>query len=139
MPKVENQNKSEKRSMMKDSKGRVVLYKNLLEVRLKQDTVWLSLNQLADLFERDKSVISRHLRNVFDEQELNRHSVVAKFATTAADGKTYQVEHFNLDVIISSGSATGNGSDRRLELELCASWGTWGKAEIGKAESRNGA
>jgi hypothetical protein len=103
MPKVENQDKSEKSGMMQDPKGQVVLYKNHLEIRLGKDTVWLSLNQLADLFERDKSVISRHLRNVFDEQELNRHSVVAKFATTAADGKIYKVEYFNLDVIISVG------------------------------------
>jgi len=74
-----------------------------LDVRLERESVWLSLNQLADLFERDKSVISRHLRNVFKEGELERSVVVAKNATTAADGKTYQVEHFNLDAIISVG------------------------------------
>jgi len=72
-----------------------------LEVCLVGETVWLSLNQMAELFQRDKSVISRHIRNVFDEGELLRERVVAKFATTAADGKTYQVEYFNLDVIIS--------------------------------------
>src|SRR5690606_29976600 len=68
-----------------------------------QETVWLSLAQMTELFARDKSVISRHIRNVFAEGELTRESVVAVFATTAADGKTYQVEHFNLDVIISVG------------------------------------
>ena len=74
-----------------------------LQVQLDQETVWLTLNQMADLFSRDKSVISRHLHNVFREGELARDSVVAKFASTAADGKIYQVEYFNLDVIISVG------------------------------------
>ena len=67
------------------------------------DTVWLSIDQMAELFQRDKSTISRHIRNIFAEGELERDSVVAKFATTAADGKTYQVEFYNLDVIISVG------------------------------------
>ena len=74
-----------------------------LQVRVQNETVWLSLNQLADLFQRDKSVVSRHINNVFDEGELSRERVVANYATTAADGKTYQVEFFNLDVIISVG------------------------------------
>jgi hypothetical protein len=58
---------------------------------------------MAALFERDKSTISRHIKNIFDEQELDRNSVVANFATTATDGKTYQVDYYNLDVIISVG------------------------------------
>jgi prophage maintenance system killer protein len=74
-----------------------------IEVALDQETTWLSLDQMTDLFDRDKSVISRHLGNVFKEGELDRSSVVAKNATTAADGKTYQVDYFNLDVIISVG------------------------------------
>jgi hypothetical protein len=74
-----------------------------VDVRVENDTVWLSLNQIADLFQRDKSVISKHIKNVFSEGELDADSVVAKNATTAADGKTYQVEFFNLDVIISVG------------------------------------
>ena len=88
---------------IENTKGQVILYKNRLEVRLTEETVWLSLNQLADLFERDKSVISRHLRNIFEEKELNKGSVVAKYATTASDGKIYKVEYFNLDAIISVG------------------------------------
>jgi hypothetical protein len=72
-------------------------------VRLDKETVWLTLNQLADLFQRDKSVISRHIRNIFEEGELQHERVVANFATTAADGKTYQVDYYNLDVIISVG------------------------------------
>jgi hypothetical protein len=74
-----------------------------LDVKLVNNTVWLSLNQMAELFQRDNSVISKHIKNVFEEGELKPDSVVAKFATTAADGKTYQVEYFNLDVIISVG------------------------------------
>ncbi|MGV6817636.1 MAG: RhuM family protein [Thiotrichales bacterium] len=74
-----------------------------IQVKLEQETVWLNLNQMVELFGRDKSVISRHLGNVFKEGELERNSVVAKNATTAADGKTYQVDFFNLDVIISVG------------------------------------
>ncbi|MBW2096663.1 MAG: virulence protein RhuM/Fic/DOC family protein [Deltaproteobacteria bacterium] len=89
-------------------KGEIILYRSpdgkaALDVRLKGETLWLNLKQLADLFERDKSVISRHLRNVFKSGELERNSVVAFFATTAADGKTYNVEYFNLDAIISVG------------------------------------
>lgn len=88
--------------------GEVVVYEApdgevRVDVRLDRETVWLSLNQMAELFERDKSVISRHLRNVFDSRELEREAVVAKNATTAADGKTYQVEFFNLDAILSVG------------------------------------
>ena len=77
--------------------------KTSIEVKLEKDTVWLNLNQMADLFERDKSVISRHIRNIFKEGELENSSVVAKYATTAADGKTYQVDYYSLDVIISVG------------------------------------
>lgn len=74
-----------------------------IDVTFDNDTVQLSLDQLATLFQRDKSTISRHIRNVFNEGELNRNSVVAKFATTATDGKTYQVDYYNLGVIISIG------------------------------------
>ena len=74
-----------------------------IDVKIDNETVWLTLDQMATLFDRDKSTISRHIKNIFDEGELERESVVAKFATTAADGKTYQVDHYNLDVIISVG------------------------------------
>jgi hypothetical protein len=74
-----------------------------IEVKMEDETVWLSLNQIATLFDRDKSVISKHLKNIFNEEELIKISVVAFFATTASDGKTYQVEHYNLDAIISVG------------------------------------
>ena len=74
-----------------------------LEVHLDRETIWLSLNQMAELFERDKSVISRHLRNIFGQGELDREAVVAFFATTASDGKVYRVEYFNLDAVLSVG------------------------------------
>lgn len=69
---------------------------------MQDETVWLSLDQMAQLFDRDKSVISRHIKKVLEE-ELDDNAVVAKFATTAKDGKTYQVDYYNLDMIISVG------------------------------------
>lgn len=91
-------------------KNEIILYQSdelpeHIEVRLDEvnETFWLSLNQISHLFERDKSVISRHLKNIFKDKELEQNSVVAFFATTAADGKTYNVEHFNLDAILSVG------------------------------------
>jgi prophage maintenance system killer protein len=91
--------------------GAVVIYrapdgKVSLDVRLEQETVWLSLNQMANVFARDKSVISRHLRNIYDTGELVRPATVAFFATVQEEGgRTVerQVEHFSLDAIISVG------------------------------------
>ncbi len=91
--------------------GEIVLYQApdgtvSLDVRLDRETIWLNLNQLAALFERDKSVISRHLRNIFREGELEREATVAFFATAQKEGNrwvTRRVEHFNLDAIISVG------------------------------------
>ena len=76
---------------------------SLVEVALDQETVWLSQQQMGFLFGRDYKTISKHIINVFKEGELDKDSVVANFATTAQDGKTYQVEYYNLDVIISVG------------------------------------
>ena len=72
-----------------------------IETTFEDDTVWLSLDQMAELFQRDKSTISRHIKKIFEEGELQRNSVVANFATTAADGKKYQTMFYNLDAIIS--------------------------------------
>ncbi|MCD7730169.1 MAG: virulence RhuM family protein [Oscillospiraceae bacterium] len=88
--------------------GEIVVYQTedgltRLDVKFENETVWLSLDQMAELFQRDKSTISRHIRNIFAEGELSKNAVVAKFATTATDGKTYQVDYYNLDVIISVG------------------------------------
>ena len=74
-----------------------------IDTTFDSETVWLSIDQMAVLYQRDKSTISRHIKNVFEEGELVKDSVVAKYATTASDGKTYQVEYYNLDVIISVG------------------------------------
>ena len=74
-----------------------------IETTFDGDTVWLSIDQMAELFQRDRSVIGKHIRNIFKEGELQKESVWAKFAYTAADGKIYQVDYYNLDVIISVG------------------------------------
>lgn len=88
--------------------GNIILYQtedgqSRIDVTLSGDTVWLTADQMAELFQRNKSTISRHIRNVFESGELNQDSVVAFFATTAADGKNYNVAYYNLDVIISVG------------------------------------
>ena len=74
-----------------------------IETTFDGDTVWLSIDQMAELFQRDRSVIGKHVRNIFKEGELKKESVWAKFAYTAADGKVYDVDYYNLDVIISVG------------------------------------
>ncbi|NLP48406.1 MAG: virulence RhuM family protein [Clostridiales bacterium] len=77
-----------------------------IDVKLEEETVWLSLEQMADLFQRDKSTISRHIKNIFEERELVRESTVAKFATVQNEGNRQverAIEYYNLDVIISVG------------------------------------
>ena len=85
----------------------IVVYENDANIRLQVktdgETVWLTQEQMCQLFGRDQSVIARHISNIFKEGELERNSVYAKFAYTAADGKTYQVAFYNLDVVISVG------------------------------------
>ena len=99
---------------MADNKGNIILYQSAdgtsnIEVTLANDTVWLTADQMAELFQRNKSTISRHIKNVFEEGELSREVVVAKFATTtrhgAMEGKeqTHIVDYYNLDMIISIG------------------------------------
>lgn len=88
--------------------GEVIIYQtddglSKIEVSLKNETVWLSIDQMAELFQRDRSVIGKHVRNIFKEGELKKESVWAKFAYTATDGKDYNVDFYNLDVIISVG------------------------------------
>jgi len=87
-----------------------------IDVCLADETAWLLLDQLATLFQRNKSTISQHINNVFEEGELAPDSVVANFATTAADGKTYQVDYFNLDVIISVGYRVKSGVATRFRI-----------------------
>ena len=93
---------------MKETKAEIVLFETedksvSLPVEVKNETVWLSLEQMGELFQRDRSVIGKHIRNIFKEGELEKNSVWANFAHTAEDGKIYQVDYYNLDVIISVG------------------------------------
>lgn len=88
--------------------GEIIIYQGKdgltkIDVKMENETVWLTLDQMATLFDRNKSTISRHIKSIFEEGELTRNAVVANIATTAADGKTYQVDYYNLDVIISVG------------------------------------
>jgi len=89
------------------NQGEIILYQPdeeiKLDVRFENETVWLSIDEMSHLFGRDISVIGKHIRNIFKEGELIKDSVWAKFAYTASDGKTYQVDYYNLDVIISVG------------------------------------
>jgi hypothetical protein len=88
-------------------KNQIVLYQPdtsvQMEVLMENETVWLTQAQMALLFDRERSVITKHIRNVFKEKELDKFSVCAFFAHTATDGKLYDVEYYNLDVIISIG------------------------------------
>ena len=91
---------------MEDKKNEIILFENQeikLEVNLRDETVWLNRQQLAELFDRDIKTIGKHINNALNEELANDKSVVAKFATTAKDGKKYNVEYYNLDVIISVG------------------------------------
>ena len=85
------------------SKGQIILYQNKLEVRLTHDTVWLTQKHIAALFDTERSVITKHIRNTLKTKELSKGSVCAKFAHTAEDGKIYQTQFYNLDMIISVG------------------------------------
>lgn len=90
-----------------ENKGKIIIYqsadgKTSIDVKLENETVWINRQQMAELFSRDIKTIGKHIKNALKE-ELCDIPVVAKFATTAADGKTYQVEYYNLDMIISIG------------------------------------
>ncbi|MCM1284074.1 MAG: virulence RhuM family protein [Muribaculaceae bacterium] len=91
-----------------DRKSNIIIYTtedgvSKIETTFDGDTVWLSIDQMAELFQRDRSVIGKHVRNIFREGELQKEAVWAKFAYTASDGKVYDVDYYNLDVIISVG------------------------------------
>jgi hypothetical protein len=95
-------------SEQNESPDKMVLYQAAdgtvrVECRFNNETLWLSLNEMAELFGRDKSVISKHLKNIFEEGELTRESVVANYATTAADGKSYDVDFYRLEAIFAVG------------------------------------
>lgn len=98
MVKKKNVKKNTNIIIFKNSKGNIDF-----KIDAEKETLWANLNQIAEVFGRDKSVISRHIKDIFLTKELQEKAVVAFFATTASDGKTYQVEYYNLDVIISVG------------------------------------
>jgi hypothetical protein len=95
--------KQKKQISIENTKGHVILYKNKLEVRLEQDSVWLTQKQMAELFQKDVRTINEHIKNVFREGELLSEAVIRKFRITASDGKSYDTTHYNLDVIIPVG------------------------------------
>ena len=93
---------------MNQNKSNIIIYQTedgltKIDTVFSEETIWLTLDQMAELFDRDRSVIGKHVRNIFKEGELIKESVWAKFALTATDGKVYQVDYYNLDVIISVG------------------------------------
>lgn len=90
-----------------------------VDVTFEEDTVWLSIDQMSELFQRDRSVIGKHVRNIFKDGELDKKSVWAKFAYTASDGKEYDVDFYNLDVIISVGYRVK--SQRGVQFRIWAS------------------
>lgn len=86
----------------------ILIYQNQsgdikIDVRLEEETVWLAQEQMAALFGKGRSTVTEHIRNIFKEGELEENSVCRKFRHTAADGKNYDTNHYNLDVIISVG------------------------------------
>lgn len=90
------------------STGEILIYQNSegtikIDVRLEEETVWLTQAQICELFQKSKATVSEHISNTFAEGELREESVVRNFRTTASDGKTYDIGHYNLDVIISVG------------------------------------
>jgi hypothetical protein len=111
-------------NMNEPAKGEVVLYKspegqNILEVKLQDETVWLTQKQMASLFETERSVVTKHIRNVLRTQELPADLVCANFAHTAEDGKVYQTNYYSLDMVISVGYRVN--SRRGTEFRIWAS------------------
>lgn len=107
-----------------DNQSEMIIYQTedgltKVNVTFEEDTVWLTIDQMAALFQRDRSVIGKHVRNVLKEGELQKESVWAKFAHTAEDGKTYQVDYYNLDMIISVGYRVK--SQRGVQFRIWAS------------------
>ena len=108
-------------------KGEIIIYKTSqneveLKVKLEQEMVWLSLDQLAILFDRDKSVISRHIKNIFQEEELEQNSTCRKFRRVRLEGSRdveREIDHYNLDVIISVGYRVNSKQGTKSNRYLC--------------------
>jgi len=101
-----NETDNNNSNLQSDRENEIILYQPdstlSLDVRVENETVWLNRNQIATLFDRDVKTIGKHINNALKE-ELDGLSVIAKFATTASDGKTYQVEYYNIEMITSIG------------------------------------
>lgn len=102
-------------------KGEILIYQNhdgniKIDVRLEEETVWLTQMQLCELFQKSKATISEHIKNIFEEDELNPISVVRNFRTTATDGKNYETNFYNLDVIISVGYRVKSAQGTRFRI-----------------------
>jgi hypothetical protein len=113
--------------MKKINDNQVIIYEGTdgeshIEVRLEGETVWLTQAQMVELFNSSKANISEHIKNIFKEKELNREAVVRKFRTTASDGKNYEIEHYNLDMIISLGY--------RVKSDIATTFRQWATARI---------
>src|SRR5574344_2206835 len=98
----------------------ILIYQNSegnikIDVRLEEESVWLTQAQLCDLFQKSKATISEHIKNVFEEVQLNENSVVRNFRTTSADGKSYDVNYYNLDVLISSLPFASEAARRKIQ------------------------
>ena len=100
--------------------SQIVLYQPeedvVLEVKLDKNTIWLSQQQIADLFGVQKSAISKHMKNIFGTGELVREQVVSKMETTASDGKRYKVDYYNLDLILSVGYRVNSRNATRFRI-----------------------
>ncbi len=107
----------------KNEENELVIYQTKsgsLEVKsdVGKSTIWASQSQIAKIFGIDRSVVTKHIKNIFSDAELNKKTVCANFAHTGTDGKTYQVQHYNLDIILSVGYRTN--SSRAIEFRKWA-------------------
>lgn len=110
-----------------NNSGEIIIYEGAngalgIEVRVEGETVWLSQSRLVELFQSSKANVSEHIKNIFNEGELEKNSVVRDFRTTAMDGKTYNVEHYNLDIIISLGY--------RIKSDIATRFRQWATARL---------
>ena len=120
-------NKQDKNNIKNTDSGEIIIYEGAngapgIEVRIEGETVWLSQSQLVELFQSSKANVSEHIKNIFNEGELEKDSVVRNFRTTATDGKTYNVDHYNLDMIISLGY--------RIKSDIATRFRRWATARL---------
>ena len=110
-----------------EHKGDIIIYQSengetKIDVRFEDETVWLTQAQLCELYQSSKANVSEHIKNIFEEGELEENSVVRKIRTTAADGKSYAVNHYNLDMIISLGY--------RIKSSIATQFRRWATARL---------